>query len=435
MRHRLLFCLVLAAIAAAVLVAVRGSQVATCGKLESLGDSPVAPCVMALSRDEFQKWWQVQRDASKGTSPAALRHELEACRTINGPGYATLAGAAPGAGVCDARVLDRIDFAVIGLDWRGARFWGVRLGDARAANKGGGLLYANLTGASFYESNLAGEMFLSSVLYGARFTRGSLAGASFGGADVRDVDFEGTDVTGADFGGANLNGAFWEPQPGTLPRIASLASTLHLEGLRYRNTPQQLVGLREALYAAGLGEQARKVTFAIERSARTRDMASDDWGRRLAGWFRYVAFEKTAGYGIYPLRPLLMIVLLIPLFAPLYLVPALRHGSGGLWIRRPDGAIGHDAPAEWQSVPSLAGGTPLARLARAAGYALWFSILCAFRLGYGSFQVGDWIGRLQPREFTLGATGWCRTVAGVQSLLSLCLLALTVLCVFGRPFG
>ena len=102
---------------------------------------------------------------------------------------------------------------------------------------------------------------------------------------------------------------------------------------------------------------------------------------------------------------------------------------------RSDGAIGHDAPAEWQSVPSLAGGTPLARLARAAGYALWFSILCAFRLGYGSFQVGDWIGRLQPREFTLGATGWCRTVAGVQSLLSLCLLALTVLCVFGRPFG
>ena len=47
----------------------------------------------------------------------------------------------------------------------------------------------------------------------------------------------------------------------------------------------------------------------------------------------------------------------------------------------------------------------------------------------------DWIGRLQPREFALGATGWCRTVAGVQSLLSLCLLALTVLCVFGRPFG
>jgi hypothetical protein len=66
---------------------------------------------------------------------------------------------------------------------------------------------------------------------------------------------------------------------------------------------------------------------------------------------------------------------------------------------------------------------------------LWFSILCAFRLGYGTFQVGDWIGRLQPREFTMGATGWCRTVAGVQSLLSLCLLALTVLCVFGRPFG
>lgn len=431
MRHRLLFCLVLAAIAAAVLISIKGSGRDVCGPLEQLKDSAVDPCVMALSRGDFQKWWEVKREASKATVPAAQRADLEACRIVYGPTYPPMTR----PGVCDFTVLARLGFATIGLDWRGRQFWGVRLGDPRAPGGAGGLLFSNLSEATFYDSNLAGEMFLNSVLYGARFQGGSLAGANFGGADLRDVEFDGTDVSGADFGGANLNGAFWEPQPGTLPKIASLASTLHLEGLRYRNAPQQLVGLRAALDAAGLGEQARRVTFAIERSVRTRDMASDEWGRKLAGWFRYLALEKTAGYGIYPLRPLLLIVLLIPLFAPLYLVPALHHGSGGLWIRRPDGAIGHDAPAEWQSVPSLAGGTPFARMVRAAGYALWFSILCAFRLGYGTFQVGDWIGRLQPREFTMGATGWCRTVAGVQSLLSLCLLTLTVLCVFGRPFG
>jgi hypothetical protein len=34
----------------------------------------------------------------------------------------------------------------------------------------------------------------------------------------------------------------------------------------------------------------------------------------------------------------------------------------------------------------------------------------------------------------LRATGWVRTVAGIQSLLSVYLLALWVLTYFGRPF-
>jgi hypothetical protein len=45
-----------------------------------------------------------------------------------------------------------------------------------------------------------------------------------------------------------------------------------------------------------------------------------------------------------------------------------------------------------------------------------------------------WISRLQKREYTLRATGWVRSVAGLQSLLSVYLLALWVLTYFGRPF-
>ena len=41
---------------------------------------------------------------------------------------------------------------------------------------------------------------------------------------------------------------------------------------------------------------------------------------------------------------------------------------------------------------------------------------------------------MQPREYTLRATGWVRTVSGIQSLLSVYLLALWVLTYFGRPF-
>ena len=45
-----------------------------------------------------------------------------------------------------------------------------------------------------------------------------------------------------------------------------------------------------------------------------------------------------------------------------------------------------------------------------------------------------WLARLQTREYTLRATGWVRVVAGLQSLLSIYLIAIWVLTYFGRPF-
>src|SRR5262249_11416242 len=65
---------------------------------------------------------------------------------------------------------------------------------------------------------------------------------------------------------------------------------------------------------------------------------------------------------------------------------------------------------------------------------LYFCILSAFSLGWRELNVGTWISRMQPREYILRATGWVRFMAGLQSLLSVYLLALWVLTYFGRPF-
>ena len=65
---------------------------------------------------------------------------------------------------------------------------------------------------------------------------------------------------------------------------------------------------------------------------------------------------------------------------------------------------------------------------------MYFSLLSAFSLGWRELNVGTWIARVQPREYVLRATGWVRTVAGIQSLLSVYMLALWVLTYFGRPF-
>ncbi len=74
------------------------------------------------------------------------------------------------------------------------------------------------------------------------------------------------------------------------------------------------------------------------------------------------------------------------------------------------------------------------RWVRLLWVAFYFSLLSAFQIGWREFNVGSWISRLQPREYTLRATGWVRVVAGIQSLLSVYLLALSVLTYFGDPF-
>jgi hypothetical protein len=66
--------------------------------------------------------------------------------------------------------------------------------------------------------------------------------------------------------------------------------------------------------------------------------------------------------------------------------------------------------------------------------AVWFSLLSAVNIGFEQFNPGDWIRRLQPREYTLEAVGWVRVVSGAQALLSVYLLAMWALTQFGRPF-
>jgi hypothetical protein len=41
---------------------------------------------------------------------------------------------------------------------------------------------------------------------------------------------------------------------------------------------------------------------------------------------------------------------------------------------------------------------------------------------------------MQPREYELHASGWVRVVSGIQSLISVYLVALPILTYFGTPF-
>jgi hypothetical protein len=63
-----------------------------------------------------------------------------------------------------------------------------------------------------------------------------------------------------------------------------------------------------------------------------------------------------------------------------------------------------------------------------------FSLLSAFHIGFREFNVGNWIARIQADKYTLEPTGWVRVVSGLQSLLSVHLLAIWALTYFSRPF-
>jgi hypothetical protein len=66
--------------------------------------------------------------------------------------------------------------------------------------------------------------------------------------------------------------------------------------------------------------------------------------------------------------------------------------------------------------------------------AAWFSLLSSVNIGFEQFNPGDWLRRLQSREYTLQAVGWVRVVSGAQALISVYLLAMWALTQFGRPF-
>jgi len=120
----------------------------------------------------------------------------------------------------------------------------------------------------------------------------------------------------------------------------------------------------------------------------------------------------------------MLLSLLFP-FAAVYYFPIAGRGTSRIYRVWSDERIEDDKPVgnpERRAEP-LVIDSKQNRL-RIIGYALYFSLLSAVHIGWRDLNVGNWIARVQPREYTLRAKGWVRTVSGIQSLISIYLLAL-----------
>src|SRR3954451_22169009 len=159
---------------------------------------------------------------------------------------------------------------------------------------------ANLTGAILFGAHLS-EAHLS----GANLSRADLSGANLSWADLTKADLSEANLTEARLAFADLTGATYVP--------ASPPPDPYLEGIRGLSTvtfPEGsgsgLAQLRELLQKAGLRDLERQATYAIEsnntRHAISRENSNlIDW---LEGGFRFLFFETTTGYGLYPGRAL-----------------------------------------------------------------------------------------------------------------------------------
>lgn len=282
---------------------------------------------------------------------------------------------------------------------------------------------ANLAHANLTEANLAGANLTKCNLAYANLYKTNLGGANLFNADLSYAKFIFTNVEDAMLTRSIMNYSMYES-------VASSPSVNHLGSIKGLNTLSfetndgyyGLALLRTALKSAGLREEERQVTFSIEKGR----LKYKNFFEKI---LHIVLFYWPCFYGESPLQPLELLAYFSILFAVVYYFP-LRHetwndGIYKIWpTERVRKNIGTDVPEKlvcgWCS---------------AVGYAIWFSVLSASKIGWRDLNLGSWFVNAQHDEYLLKATGWIRVVSGIQSLISVYLLALCILTYFGRPFG
>jgi uncharacterized protein YjbI with pentapeptide repeats len=351
---------------------------------------------------------------------------------------------------------DLSDAQLTGANFAGAKLNGANL--AGAELNFAVFLEADLTGANLDDAELDHANLFGANLNGANLTFAHLADTILSTANLNGANLDSADLTNANLNNANLSGAALVNAHMDGARIAGTNLTnmsyaplfappnpfvAGIKGLSTVTFPPGretgLVQLRDFLQKAGLRDLEREATFAIERGETKNSL--DHWRQNSAGAaegiFRYVAFDQTTRYGMRPSRALLLIAAIWLLLIPIYAWPIWR-------TKRPPTASSvyriwpKDRVEIREHKPTLDSPARIERLHRrglaAIGWSAYFSLLSAFQIGYREFSVGSWLSRAQPRNFALEATGWVRMVSGIQSLLSVYLLAMWVLTYFGRPF-
>lgn len=286
---------------------------------------------------------------------------------------------------------------------------------------GAKLNWANLTETDLTRANLDGAALRGAILQNADLTRSNLRGADLAWANLSEATLVDTVLTDTIFTRVTLTGALYEPasapKKGTIGEISGLLDVRFSAGKH-----SGLVMLRGAFRDVGLRQLEREATYLIEHG-------KTNFAPGIERWLKRAMFEWTSDYGMSPGRPLRILLALMFLFSFPYMLSVVgsTDTTSGIWrVWREDRVekqSGEDTPQRIEVTGYLV-----------LLWGLYFSLLSAFHVGWRDLNVGNWIARINPQEYNLRATGWVKVVSGIQSLISVYLIALSALTYFGRPF-
>ncbi|HEC84017.1 MAG: hypothetical protein DRR08_06370 [Candidatus Parabeggiatoa sp. nov. 2] len=355
------------------------------------------------------------------------------------------------------------------VNGQGAKFLSANL--ARAVSN-----RADFTGADFEKANLAALEANYTNFTKANLSETDLRHANLAYADLTDAVLQRSNLTSAYFyesvmtraelHDANMTKTIYFPKYGTAPNIIGITTAEHFKTITYYHPKMgapALVELREAYKKAGMRRMERQMTYMLKSGER-----KENW--KLGGWYSvgsalsYVFFELPSGYGLYPQRPLTLIIIMFLLFTVIYWL-GLRIGlghpflevrwppkyatkrtyvnilkgdtrrtsnvcvtvdKGGWLLRYPDNQF------KREELKGLAG--RFVREFRLLRISLHLSLINAFQIGWRDFNIGLWVTYFQTHQYFFYTRGWIRKLGGLQSVLSFYMFALWFLTQFMRPF-
>lgn len=306
---------------------------------------------------------------------------------------------------------------------------------------------------------------------GASGMRADFRGASLVGADLRSANLEDVDLTGADLtradltfarlartnlqgaclretklGYADLDFALFEPE--CSPDIHNLETTLSLDHLKCQSSCTSLFELRKQFNDLGMVHQGRQLSAALSRVRVSwmwswcKDSPIRQYQQCINFVFMVVCVDWTTGYGLYPQRAILIFEGLWLACSIVYAWFIHTSSRSGLVLIVRRNRKDRERTRLHRIRPLLLPQTDrwktslflVRREYRVLRLAMFFSLMNAFNFGFREINFGRWLRSLTRREYDIKAVGWARVVAGWQSLLSICLLALYLLTGFAGVF-
>ena len=314
--------------------------------------------------------------------------------------------------------------------------------------------YAPIHRGQFSFNSVSNVSFFSSYLRDVDFSFQETQDLSFTHTTLEDIKFPTGEFEAVSFRGA----AFLPPiifDMSLIDRmsLSTLADAKGLANLRYLESEVGLVGIRQGFKALGLTLQERKIHFAInhERKQRFRNTPGLEAKSEFL-WYEII--ELLTGYGLHPVRSLLLMLKLIGLMSIVYFFPIIYgrdYQSGksipsGIWLHQAEDCSVHlnqfhkdiPTPIKKLFIPEGLSVSDRRRaliinLLIALFHALYFSASVTFRIGWRDLSIGNWITRIDPRGVVLKSTGWVRTVSGIQSVIGVFLFGLFLWSYFTLP--